>query len=200
MLQSAPENPCEDTDPIMKHKPWTALRSKVVYEYAPWIRLIAEDVELPDGRIVNDYLRIESPDFAAIVPVNTSNEIGLIRSYKHGVGKVDLQPPAGYLEAGEDPLMTAKRELREETGCESAHWHALGSFTVAGNRGAGQAHLFLATDCKVVSAPDPGDLERQELLWVPIDEVRQRWARGQFHQLAAIAALGLALAHLFGEE
>jgi len=180
----------------MKHELWKITASKIVFEQEPWLRVISEDVELPDGRIVKDYLRLETPDFVMIVPVNTKDEIGLICSYKHGVRQIDIQPPAGYMDEGENPLATAKRELLEETGSVSEHWQSLGSYVIAGNRGAGMAHFFLATECIQVANPDSGDLEVQEVLWIPLVQVRQNWEEGSYAQLSTSAILGLAFARL----
>jgi len=180
----------------MKHELWKIISSKTVFEQNPWLRVISEDVELPDGRIVEGYLRLEAPDFVMITPANQQEEIGLIRSYKHGLKSTDIQPPAGYIDKGETPLEAAKRELLEETGSLSQHWQSLGSYVIAGNRGAGKAHFFLATDCEQVAEPDPGDLEIQEVLWVPISKVREKWEKGQFSQLSSSAILGLALSRL----
>ena len=177
----------------MKLELWKILSSTTVFEQKPWLSVIAEDVELPDGRIVKDYLRLEALDFVMIVPVNKENEIGHIRSYKHGLRAIDLQPPAGYIDEGEDPLETAKRELLEETGAVSDHWESLGSYVIAGNRGAGRAHFFLATECEQVADPDPGDLEEQSVLWLPISQTRKIWEERGYPQLSTIAILGLAL-------
>lgn len=184
----------------MTEELWKVLSSKIVFEQAPWLRVISEDVELPDGRIVEGYLRLEALDFVMVVPINRKNQIGLIRSYKHGLKGIDIQPPAGYLDEGEDPLEAAKRELLEETGSASQNWQSLGSFVIAGNQGAGMAHFFLATDCDQRTDPNPGDLETQEVLWMPISEVRQKWQNGQFCQLSSSAILGLALSRLKGSE
>ena len=180
----------------MKHELWKIISSKTVFEQNPWLRVISEDVELPDGRIVKDYLHLEALDFVMIVPINRKDEIGLIRSYKHGLRAIDIQPPAGYMDEGEDPLETAKRELLEETGAVSQHWQSMGSYVIAGNRGAGTAHFFLATECDQVTKPDPGDLEAQEVLWVPVSQVRQSWEGGDYAQLSTFAILGLALSRL----
>jgi ADP-ribose pyrophosphatase len=180
----------------MKHELWKIISSTTVFEQSPWLRVLSEDVELPDGRIVKDYLHLETLDFVMIVPVNKQSEIGLIRSYKHGLRAIDIQPPAGYMDEGEDPLETAKRELLEETGAVSVQWQSLGSYVIAGNRGAGVAHFFLATDCDQVTEPDPGDLEMQEVLWVPASQVHQSWEGGDYAQISTSAILGLALSRL----
>ena len=88
-------------------RPWRILSTKLLLDQVPWMRVYSEKVELPDGRVVEGYLRVEQPDFVSIVPIRSGREIGLIRGYKHGVGTVDMQPPAGYVEKGEDILITA---------------------------------------------------------------------------------------------
>jgi ADP-ribose pyrophosphatase len=168
----------------------------LILDRSPWLRVHEDQVALPDGQIVDGYIHLEQSDFVIVVPVQAGGLIGLIRSYKHGVGAVDLHPPAGYLEAGEDPLDTAKRELLEETGCEAEGWDELGSYVVSGNRGSGLAHIFLATDCQQISLPDSGDLEEQEVVWLPVDNVYRLWTDGKFGQVATVAAIGLSLARL----
>jgi ADP-ribose pyrophosphatase len=173
--------------------PWKILHSEVLLEHLPWLKVLSQEIELPDGQIVKGYLQLNEPDFAMVVPVDTSGRIGLIRCYKHGVCGIDTQPPAGYLEPGEKPLATAKRELLEETGCIAADWHRLGDYIISGNRGSGRAHIFLAMNCRQVDEPASGDLEEIEMVWLNFQEVYQRYRRGDFHQIATMAALGLAL-------
>lgn len=177
-------------------KPWKILNRKLILDCSPWLRVHEDQVALPNGQIVDGYIHLEQPDFVIVIPVQTGGLIGLIRSYKHGVGAVDLHPPAGYLEAGEDALSTAKRELLEETGCEAEDWDELGSYVVSGNRGSGLAHIFLATDCQQIRLPDSGDLEEQEVVWLPVDNVYRLWTEGKFSQVATVAAIGLSLARL----
>lgn len=177
---------------------WKTLRRELLLDRRPWLRVLSDDVELPDGTVVEGYLRLETPDYVVIVPVDREGRIGLVRSYKRGLEAVDIQPPAGIIEPDEAPLETARRELLEELGCEAASWEGLGDYVLAGNLRGGLAHLFLARGCRQVAEPDPGDLEQQEVLWWPRDRVRQRWQRGEFGQLGSAAALGLALTRLNG--
>jgi ADP-ribose pyrophosphatase len=181
-------------------KPWRTLQTTMLLDSSPWIRVYADDVLLPDGRVIEGYLRLESPGYAMIVPVSHDNQIGLIRSYKRGVDAIDLQPPAGMIEAGEDPLITAKRELYEELGCNALEWISMGKYVVGGNFGVGQAHFFLAKDCQQVVEPESGDLEEQETVWLPLEKARQWWIAGTFRQMASAAALGLAFAHLEDDQ
>ncbi len=177
-------------------KPWRTLKRTLLLDRPPWMRVYADDVELPDGRIVEGYLRLESPSYVTIVPLDRKYRVGLIRSYKRGVDAIDIQPPAGIVEDDEAAQQAAQRELLEELGCSAHTWQALGSYVLGGNFGGGPAHVFLATGCEQIQAPDSGDLEEQQVLWLPLPEVRRRLTEGQFRQLASVASLGLAFAYL----
>lgn len=179
-------------------EPWKTLRRELLLDRRPWLRVLADDVELPDGTVVEGYLRLETPDYVVIVPEHQDGRIGMIRSYKRGLEDIDVQPPAGMIEDDESPLQAAQRELLEELGCEAETWHSLGAYVLAGNLRAGHAHLFLARGCRQVAEPDSGDLEQQEILWWSRDRLDSAWREGQFGQLGSAAAVGLALAHING--
>jgi ADP-ribose pyrophosphatase len=181
-------------------QPWQTLNSRLLLDRSPWLRVLAEDVQLPDGRVVEAYLRLDTPDYIMVVPVGEDGRIGFIRSYKRGVDGIDLQPPAGMIEPGEDPLASAQRELLEEMGCQATSWTGLGRYVIGGNMRGGWAHLYLATGCRQVTAPDSGDLEEQEVVWLPPAEARGLWAGGVLAQMSSAAALGLAFAHLDGHS
>lgn len=183
-----------DSLPKLKH--WETGDRHLLIDRSPWMRLYEDEVILPDGRIIEGYLRLETPGYVAVVPANDAGEIGLVRSYKRGVDAIDLQPPAGVIDSDELPLECAHRELLEELGCRSESMHPLGSFVLNGNYYGGRAHFYLATGCHIVSEPNAGDLEEQQIIWLPLEELRQLWEKGEFQQLGAVAALGLALSHL----
>ena len=179
---------------------WTTIRTETLLEREPWLRVVADDVQLPDGQVVRGYLRLEARDFVVVVPVDRDGRVGLLRSYKHGLGEISIQPPAGYIEEHEAPETAARRELLEETGCRPGELHPLGRYASSGNRGNGLASIFLATECVQVEAPRSGDLEEQELMWVPVEEAQRLWRTGGFDQLPVVAAVGLALDRLAGHS
>lgn len=177
---------------------WKTLDTRLLLDRSPWLRVHADDVQLPDGRVVEDYLRLETPDFVVIVPEDADSRIGLVRSYKRGPDQIDLQPPAGMVEAGENPQAAGQRELMEELGCTAEAWEPLGRYVLAGNMRGGYAYVFLATGCQAVAEPDSGDLEEQQVIWMDRPEIESIWRNGQLAQLGSAAALGLAFARLDG--
>jgi ADP-ribose pyrophosphatase len=174
--------------------PWKVLRTQEVLDCSPWFRVVADDVQLPAGQLVQGYHRIESMDFVMIFPLADDGRVLALRGYKHGPGRVIFQLPAGYMDhEHESALLCAQRELLEETGHTAQQWLSLGSLSVDGNRGLGRARLFLARGLRAVAPPDSGDLETLLLQWLPLDELRQLWRAGEFDNAAASALIGLAL-------
>ena len=172
--------------------PWKTIARRVLLRRPPWLEIGEEDIALPDGRVIENFSYIETRDFAIVVPLTVDDHTMLIRSYKHGVRGISRSFPAGYLEAGEDPLDGAKRELLEEAGWAAETWVPLGTFSVDGNYGAGTMHAFLATGAKAVAEPNSGDLEEMILERVPWAAAVAALRAGEMKQLASAAALGLA--------
>jgi ADP-ribose pyrophosphatase len=176
---------------------WKVLRTDLLLDCSPWFRVVADDLLLPDGQRIDGYYRIEAMDFVMIFPVTNDGRLLALRGYKHGPGRIIYQLPAGYLDRdNEAPLACAQRELLEETGYRADEWYPLGTLSTSGNRGMGNAHLFLACGLHSVAPPDSGDLETLIVEWLTLEQVRQLWRDGEFDNAAASAMIGLALDYL----
>lgn len=150
-------------------------------------------VQLPDGRSIEDWPWVITPDYVNVVAITTEGKFLLFRQPKYAVTGLSLAIVGGYLEAEEEPLVAAQRELLEETGYQAMDWMALGQFVVDGNRGCGTAHLFLARNAVAVQPIAADDLEEQLLVQFSRDEVAAALQQGEFKVLAWGAAIALAL-------
>src|SRR5439155_6684064 len=82
-------------------------------------------VRLPDGATtIREY--IVHPGAVLIIPVLADGRFVVERQFRYPLHRVFLEFPAGKLDAGESALVTAQRELTEETGYIAARWTRLG--------------------------------------------------------------------------
>ena len=107
--------------------------------------LVEEEILLESGRQTR-FARVVHPGAVVIIPRLGARTLLLIRQYRHAVGKTILEFPAGTLDAGEDPLTCARREIAEETGHIAARWQQLGTIYPAPGFCSETQHLFLADD------------------------------------------------------
>jgi ADP-ribose diphosphatase len=177
-------------------KPWRSLASESLLDVAPWLELRRESWQLPDGRRIDDFYELRLPAYAVIVALTPDGLVIGERHFRPGARQVTLVLPSGYVDANEDPLQAARRELREETGYEASSWSPLGTFIVDGNRGCGRAHLFLAQRAARVTEPDGKDLAQVEIELLTLDDFMRAIDEGGSVELATAAAIGLAAQRL----
>ena len=175
---------------------WKTLSRTLVLDRGKWLRVEDHTVELPDGRIIEQWPWVISPDFINVVPGTEAGELLCFHQVKYAVEGDALATVGGYLEPGEEPLAAAKRELLEETGYEATAWIELGQYRVDANRGAGTAHFFLALHARHVTDRNADDLEEQHLLHLTRAELEAALDADQFKALPWAAIVALALRRL----
>ena len=80
-----------------------------------------DDVLLPDGKPATREF-IQHPGAVAVIPLLDDGRVVLVRQFRYPIGKTIVEFPAGKLDAGEDMLGCARRELHEETGYRAREW------------------------------------------------------------------------------
>lgn len=174
---------------------WRTLKRRIVLEEGEYLKVEMHQVELPDGRVIERWPWVVTPDFVTVVVMTGDGQFLFFRQGKYAAEGEGLAPPGGYIDAGEAPLAAAQRELLEEMGARATQWYELGAFPVDGNRGCGVAHFYLATGAEYVAEPNADDLEAQTLLTLTRDEVTAALDDGAFKVLPWAAVVALALRH-----
>lgn len=179
---------------------WKTRSRQVLLEHSKFLTVENHSVELPDGRVIDDWPWVITPDFVNVLAVTKEHEFLVFRQTKYGIEGTSLAPVGGYIEPGEDPLSAAKRELLEETGFEAPIWVSLGQYRVDSNRGAGSANFYFALGAEQGQGIDSDDLEEQQLLLLNINELEAALMSFQFKVLPWTALVALALQYYQANE
>ena len=159
-----------------------------------FLRAVRDTVRLPDGTTAKrEY--IKHPGAVMVVPLLDDGRLVLERQFRHPVGQVLIEFPAGKVDAGEDRLACAQRELLEETGYRAGELRQLASGASSAGLCDELITLFLARQLQRVDDPPRDETEQIILHEVPLEHVprwlERRVAEGAVVDLKVYAALYL---------
>ena len=120
------------------------------------ITLRVEEVVLPDGKKASREL-IKHPGAVAIIPITADGNIVLVEQYRKALERTLIEIPAGKIDPGEKPEVTAVRELEEETGYGAKEFTYIQSFATSPGFADEIIHMYLARDLYKVENPAEGD-------------------------------------------
>ncbi|MGB3295922.1 MAG: NUDIX hydrolase [Phormidesmis sp.] len=191
MLTVAKAMPHPEASPSLIQK-WTTLSSKLVFDHR-WYRLRQDTVALPNGQIVDDYFVSLRPDIATVLPITADGQIVFVRQYRHGIGKILLELPAGTFDLAEEPLAVAQRELSEETGYVAQNWEVIATFYNNPVKQNNRIHLFKAQPVWPTGQQQLDSTEDIEIVLKPAAAVPALIASGEICVAGTITALMLGL-------
>ena len=154
----------------------------------------SDQVRTPDNQLAERDVVLH-PGAVAALALDAEDRILMIRQYRHPVGRLLWEIPAGLRDvAGEDPWLTAQRELMEETGYRARDWRLLVDYYSSPGFSTERLRIFLARDLEAVPAAErhfvPRDEEAHLLLgWLPLDEAVRKVFAGELHNGPAILAI-----------
>lgn len=171
------------------NQPWELLDSELVLDRR-WLRIRRDRVRTGTGVVIDEFHVIESAPWAAVVCVTEARELVLVEQYRHGHGGPSLELPAGVIEPGEPALDAARRELREETGYEAAHFEEFWRIRPEPARHEQWAHFALATGARQAATQALDVTEEMTVVRRPLSQLDE--VLGEMVHGLHVAALLLA--------
>lgn len=148
----------------------------------PWLTARRDTVELPDGRINDEFYILEYPTWVNVIAIDKDGKFVMVEQFRHGLGDVFTELCAGVAEEGEEPIDAAKRELLEETGYTGGEWRLLNKISQNPSTCTNYTYCFLAegvekTDIQHLDATEDVNVkllsEQEVLAMLKNDEIKQ---------------------------
>ena len=163
--------------------------SSTEYYRNSFLHIHEDDVLLPDG---SESKRIVVTHIGAVcvIALTEAKELLLVRQYRYPLGTETIEIPAGKLEPDEEPIVTAKRELEEETGYTCESLELIGSYASVPGFSNETVHHFLASSTTLLEiAPRNDEGEFTELLTLTKEQAHEMIATGEIFDLKTVYSI-----------
>jgi len=152
---------------IMKNleNPWKTLEKKMIYEN-PWILIKEHKVINPGGK-KGIYGKVSFKNKAiGIIPIDENGDTWLVGQYRYTLDEYSWEIPMGGGPLSEDILISAKRELKEETGITANKWTNILRIHTSNSVTDEEGFVFLAEDL-IKGEPEFEDTEKIKIVKLP---------------------------------
>ena len=167
--------------------PWTITGEKQVYDN-PWITVTEFAVRTPSGN-PGIYGKVHFKNLAlGILAINAEGQIPLVGQYRFPLGRYSWEIPEGGGQLDNEPLESAQRELREETGLVATTWQELFRMDLSNSVSDEEAIIYLATNLEQREA-EPEDTEVLAHQWVSLDQAVDMILTGAITDSISVAAI-----------
>lgn len=179
--------PLNPNSTVSTNNPWKTLHSEEKYDN-PWITVTKSDVITPGGS-PGEYGVVHFKNLAiGVVPIDENGFTWLVGQYRYPLERYTWEIPEGGGPLNAEPLESAKRELREETGLVADKWTLIQEMDLSNSATDERALLYVAQDLKQFE-PEPDENEDLALVKVPFEEVYERVRSGELRDSLTVAAI-----------
>lgn len=167
--------------------PWKTRTSREVYKNK-WMRLREDLAEMPDGR-TTIYGVVECAECVGVLPFVDRDHVLMVRQYRYVFGEAGRwEMPTGGVLAGETAEAAARRELREEAGCDAGQLQHVSTYYTSKSIVREVGHLFIGRDLSQAYAP-PDETEFLETASLAFDDVVDLVDRSEIRDSMTVIAV-----------
>lgn len=167
--------------------PWLITASEVKMD-TPWVRVQLHQVVTPAGD-AGIYGVTEFKNMAlGIIPIDEDGFTWLVGQYRLPIDAYSWEIPEGGGPLHIDPLLSAQRELKEETGITAQNWQHLLTMHTSNSATNEVAHLYLATSLSYGNS-EPEPTEQLEIVKVHFSQVYQWVLEGKITDSLTVAGI-----------
>lgn len=172
-----------------KEKAWKTVSSKYLFR-RPWLTVRCEDMLLPNGNHIPEYYILEYPDWVNTIAITKDGKFVFVRQYRPGLGRTSYELCAGVCDKEDaSPLVSAQRELWEETGYGKGNWQEYMVISANPSTHTNLTHCFLATDVEPIDHQHLEDTEDLSVHLLTFEEVKQLLENNEIMQSLNAAPL-----------
>ena len=164
------------------------LKRTLIYD-CPWITLFVDKVKINDT-IFPKYHMIHFKSKSVVVLVKKDEEILFVKSFRHTLEEIQLELPAGFIDKGESPIETAKREVLEETAITVKNLKKI--YEYYPSNGISDQLIYIFTADYESGIAKGQDSENDGALWIPKEKVDMMLDNGELTDGLTLSALLLA--------
>lgn len=175
---------------------WKRLKRKTLVD-TPFIKVYEDTVELPNGKVLDDYSVVKLRNPVIVVAVDGDGKVLIQHEYRYAHDKVLASLPAGIIDEGETPLQAAERELLEETGYTADSFDYLGELYEYVTKMEHITYVVRANNARKIAEPILEDTEFIESVGLfSLEKIQEMLQNNEIKSSVIVSGLYMAIPEL----